>query len=252
MIAPKTPYLYLSAALVCCALALGFLPQVFTSALGAPAPDVEAAVAQPEAAAPPMTKADAFMRGLSWPDLQPLRAGGHGSSGVNRNANTGCRSTIVAAVPGSPKAAALLDDRTYTDVNEALTDTPLGRDVYKVVDQMPLFPGLKCGKLNDFVERKLCSDKALLTYVYANITYPKKAREKGVQGMAVVTFVVEPHGAITNVKIVRDPGAGLGKEVKRIVKSMAKDHPRWEPGLHKGKPVPVQFALPVKFKLSDC
>lgn len=124
-----------------------------------------------------------------------------------------------------------------------------GRKVHKVVDQMPLFPGSNCGDLSDYKKRKACSDRAMLEYIYHNVRYPKRARDRNISGMAVVSFVVEPHGVITNIEVVRDPGGGLGEAAAKTVRKMRKDNLRWEPGLHKGKPVAVRFNLPVKFKL---
>lgn len=114
---------------------------------------------------------------------------------------------------------------------------------------MPLFPGRNCGELTNYKKRKKCSDRAMLEYIYKNVRYPKRARDRNVSGMAVVSFVVEPHGVITNIEVVRDPGSGLGEAAAKTVRKMRKDNLRWEPGLHKGKPVAVQFMLPVKFKL---
>ncbi|MFK8164949.1 MAG: energy transducer TonB [Lewinella sp.] len=150
------------------------------------------------------------------------------------------------------------DWRHHDDLKaELVDDSPVslapistdGRKVHKVVDQMPLFPGHNCGDITNYKKRKACSDRAMLEYIYKNVRYPKRARDRNVSGMAVVSFVVEPHGAITDIKIVRDPGSGLGEAAAKTVRKMRKDNLRWEPGLHKGKPVAVQFNLPVKFKL---
>lgn len=119
--------------------------------------------------------------------------------------------------------------------------------IFKIVDRMPLFPG--CDDEGHYKQRKQCADKKMLTYVYDNIRYPKEARDSGVEGMAVISFVIEKDGRVTNAKIVRDPGAGTGREALRTVKMMMLDELYWTPGRQKGKPVRVQFNLPVKFKL---
>ncbi|SEQ13196.1 energy transducer TonB [Neolewinella agarilytica] len=188
MIISKSPYLWLGVSLTCCALALGFIPQMF------PATAV---------------------------------------SGQDKT-------TITVELPEQASADFTED---YTEV--------AGRKVYKTADQMPLFPGRKCGELMKYKKRKACADQAMLQYIYHNVRYPNKAREKGVEGLAVVSFVVEAHGAITEIKVVRDPGAGLGKAVNKVVSKMKKDNIRFEPGIRKGKPVAVQFMLPVKFELKD-
>ena len=123
------------------------------------------------------------------------------------------------------------------------------REIFKIVDRMPIFPGVDCGDIRKYKERKQCSDKAMLGYIYSHVKYPDNAREEGVEGMAVVSFVVEKNGVISNINVVRDPGAGLGEAAAKVVRRMRADNIRWEAGLHKGKPVRVQFNLPVKFKL---
>lgn len=71
------------------------------------------------------------------------------------------------------------------------------------------------------------------------------AKDAGVQGAVYVTFVVEPDGNITNVKVLRGIGAGCDDEAIRVVKAM----PKWKPGKQRGKSVRVQFNLPIRFTL---
>ena len=49
--------------------------------------------------------------------------------------------------------------------------------------------------------------------------------------------------------MVRDIGAGCGDEALRVVNLMNKENKVWTPGKQRGRPVRVQFTLPVKFKL---
>ncbi|MCP9237047.1 energy transducer TonB [Lewinella sp. JB7] len=79
--------------------------------------------------------------------------------------------------------------------------------------------------------------------------YPRKARRREVQGLAVVTFVVEKDGSLTSVQLLRDPGAGIGEEALRVVNLMV-NGPPWTPGIQEGKPVRVQFNLPIQFSLN--
>ncbi len=142
-----------------------------------------------------------------------------------------------------------LDAAKTAEVESEVSTAEKERDVFKIVEQMPLFPGQKCGAMLDYKKRKECADRAMLNYVYSNIKYPKRARDKKITGMAVVSFIIEAHGAISTVKIVRDPGGGLGEAAAKVIRKMQQDNLRWEPGLQRGKPVAVQFNLPVKFKL---
>lgn len=116
-------------------------------------------------------------------------------------------------------------------------------EIFKVVEDQPTFPG--CEDISNKEEKKKCADEKMLQFIYSNIKYPAIARENGVEGMVVVKFVVEKDGSITAAEVVRDIGAGCGAEALRVVNTM----PKWNPGKQRGRPVRVQFNLPVKFKL---
>jgi TonB family protein len=107
-----------------------------------------------------------------------------------------------------------------------------GSRVFTVVEVAPEFPG---------------GDDARVVYLNSNIIYPEQARKNGIQGTVYITFVVEPDGSITGAKVLRGVGGGLDQVALEVVKKM----PKWTPGKVKGEPVPVQFNMPIKFKLSD-
>ncbi len=121
-------------------------------------------------------------------------------------------------------------------------------EIFKVVEQMPRFPGCENQGGSD-AEKKACSDKKMLEFIYKNIKYPAIARENGVEGTVVVQFVVDKDGSISNAKVVRDIGAQCGDEALRVVNLMNQKNLKWTPGKQRGRPVRVQFNLPVKFRL---
>lgn len=116
--------------------------------------------------------------------------------------------------------------------------------IFKIVEEMPRFPG--CEELAG-AERKNCADKAMVAFIGNHLNYPKVAKDHGIQGIVVVTFVVDEAGKIHNVQTIRDIGAGCGDEAKRVAESM----PDFIPGKQKGKNVKVQFNLPIRFQLDD-
>ncbi|MFD2601784.1 M56 family metallopeptidase [Flavobacterium suzhouense] len=63
-----------------------------------------------------------------------------------------------------------------------------------------------------------------------------------------VSFVVEKDGAITDIKILRDPGYGLGDEAKRVLEL---DDTKWKPGILNGKPVRASFNLPITINVKS-
>lgn len=114
-------------------------------------------------------------------------------------------------------------------------------EIFRIVEEHPSFPG--CEDVGDKDERKICAEQKLMEYMAKNIKYPAIARQNSIEGMVVVQFVVEKDGSITNVKILRDIGGRCGEEAVRVVKEM----PTWNPGKQRGRPVRVQFVLPVRF-----
>jgi len=85
-----------------------------------------------------------------------------------------------------------------------------------------------------------------MKYASENIKYPAIARENGISGKVICTFVVNKDGSIVDVEVVRSSGeSSLDKEAVRVIKSM----PKWSPGEQRNKPVRARFNLPVSFKL---
>lgn len=120
--------------------------------------------------------------------------------------------------------------------------------LYKIVEEMPRFPG--CEGVINKVEREECAKKRMLEYLYDNLQYPKAAKDAGTDGMAVVSFIINTEGKLVNLKLLRDPGDGTGEEALRVVKSMNSMTVKWIPGKERGITVDVLYTLPIRFKLS--
>ncbi len=102
------------------------------------------------------------------------------------------------------------------------------------IEVMPIFPG---------------GDDSLLVFLKRNVKYPELASDAGTQGTVFVTFVVNEDGSVSNGQILRGlsgPGAKeCSNEVLRIVSLL----PNFQPGTLNGKPVKVQYNLPIRFGL---
>ena len=121
--------------------------------------------------------------------------------------------------------------------------SPRVQKVARVAEVMPMFPG--CKEDTDNMKRKICADEKMLKFIYTNLVYPESAKENKVEGTVVISFVVEKDGELTDIKVIRDIGSDCGMAALDVVKKM----PRWENGIQEGRPVRVQFNLPIKFKL---
>lgn len=100
--------------------------------------------------------------------------------------------------------------------------------VFFVVETMPQFRG---------------KEPALLNYLSENIHYPVTASLHKTQGTVFINFIVERDGKLSNAKVIHGIGNGCDEEALRVIRQM----PSWMPGTMRGKPVRVQYSLPVKF-----
>ena len=125
---------------------------------------------------------------------------------------------------------------------------PAEEEIFKVVEQMPRFPGCEnSGGTN--AEKAKCAEGKLLQYIYKNLKYPAIARENGVEGTCVIQFVVDKDGSVKQVKLARDIGAGCGEAARKVVEAMNNMPEKWTPGKQRGRSVKVYYTLPIRFKL---
>lgn len=102
--------------------------------------------------------------------------------------------------------------------------------IFTIVEEMPSFPG---------------GEKELFKYLGKAVKYPQMAQDASISGVVYMTFVVDENGKVRDPKVQRGIGGGCDEEAIRVVKAM----PTWEPGKQRGKPVRVQYNLPIRFTL---
>jgi protein TonB len=94
-----------------------------------------------------------------------------------------------------------------------------------VLDKKPEFPG----GINKFY-----------TYVGNNFERPELDSEMAIR--VSVSFVIEKDGSMTDIRVLKDPGYGLGAEAIRVLKSLKT---KWSPGILDGKAVRTSYNLPI-------
>lgn len=99
-------------------------------------------------------------------------------------------------------------------------------EVFFVVEEMPEYQGGMAG-----------------LGAYIKEMEKKYAQEKNLSGRTLVGFTVDENGAVTNIKIIEKDNDNAAGGAREIISGM-KD---WKPGAQRGKPVPVNFTLPVEF-----
>lgn len=86
---------------------------------------------------------------------------------------------------------------------------------------------------------------AFRNWIGKNFQYPSAAIDAGVSGLLEVTFVVERDGSLTDIKVARDLGFGTAAEAISLFKRAKK----WKPGVQNGRPVRVQYTVPIKLSV---
>ena len=122
---------------------------------------------------------------------------------------------------------------TDTDENEFIEqeEEEDSDEVFMVVEQMPVFPG---------------GDLGLMKFIQKTTKYPPIAKENDITGKVYVTYVVNKKGKVTSVKVVRGVDKYLDAEAVRVVKLL----PYTTAGKQRGKPVNVQYTIPINFTLN--
>ncbi len=104
------------------------------------------------------------------------------------------------------------------------------QDEYIQHESQPVFPG---------------GQDSLMSFLKANLKYPKECVKDSIEGRVLVSFVVNKDGSVKNIAVVKGVNHLLDEEACRVVSIM----PAWKPGLVKGNPVNVKYTLPITFRL---
>ncbi|RYZ22867.1 MAG: TonB family protein, partial [Sphingobacteriales bacterium] len=103
--------------------------------------------------------------------------------------------------------------------------------VFTTVEQMPEFPG---------------GNNALGRYLGVNLRFPPDAQRNHTEGTVFVQFTIGKDGSIDGIRVKKGVGDGCDEEAVRIVGKM----PSWKPGMQNGRPVAVQYILPIQFMIN--
>ncbi|MFK7747299.1 MAG: energy transducer TonB [Kordia sp.] len=131
-----------------------------------------------------------------------------------------------------------VEEVEVVEEEEIIEDVP-----FSVIEDAPIFPG--CEKYKSKAERKKCMSEKVQKHVNRkfNTELASDLDLEGVQKIFVV-FKIDRQGNITNVRS-RAPHPKLAKEAEKVIKSL----PKMKPGKQRGKPVGVNYTLPIVFKV---
>ena len=144
--------------------------------------------------------------------------------------NTLATTTVAAVTQAGTNDPAALPIEPIVDAGKG--DGVVPDKPYYSVEQMPELPG-GGGQM------------AIVAAIQKAVRYPSNALHNGVEGKVFVSFVVDPKGEVTDVKIVKGLGSGLDEETMRAIKTL----PRFIPGRQNGREVSVAFTVPITYKI---
>jgi beta-lactamase regulating signal transducer with metallopeptidase domain len=105
-------------------------------------------------------------------------------------------------------------------------DKPILKSINDSIEKQPEYPG----GIEEFYK-----------LVGMNFKIPAEALKQKLEGKAIIEFMVERDGSLSEFKIVKDLGYGIGNEAVRTIKLS----PKWIPGTIDGKPARVLYTLPI-------
>lgn len=126
------------------------------------------------------------------------------------------------------------DPNQEVRIEEPVGEAPVGAQVTEdngiyntaSVELMPEYPG----GIEKFYQ-----------WVGGNYDYPPAAQDAMVSGRMIVSFVVEKDGSLTDIQVPKDLGFGTGEAAKKLLTKSKK----WKAGQQNGRPVRVQYTLPI-------
>ena len=85
-----------------------------------------------------------------------------------------------------------------------------------------------------------------LASLQEKVKYPEMARRAAIEGRVTIQFIVNEQGEVENPRVIRGIGGGCDEEALKAVMTA-----RFKPGMQRGRPVRVQYSLPIVFRFAD-
>ena len=125
-------------------------------------------------------------------------------------------------------------------VKERGFDTPLYTD-------MPVDTSLGIYEKGERSPEFNVPDKTFSEFVYANLEYPEAATRQNIEGNVKLSFVVEPNGRVSDIKILNGGiGGGCNNEAIRVIGLT-----KWKPAINEGKYVRYRMSFTMSFAVKN-
>ncbi|WP_124978825.1 energy transducer TonB [Nonlabens xiamenensis] len=125
-------------------------------------------------------------------------------------------------------------------VEEVIADVP-----FAIIENVPIYPGCEDKKNN--ADRKKCMSEKITRFVNKEFN-TGLANDLGLEGRQkiAVQFKIDQKGNVVGIQS-RAKHPALQKEAARVINKL----PSMTPGMQRGKPVGVIYALPIIFQVQD-
>ena len=151
----------------------------------------------------------------------------------------------VVEAPVVPSEIDLDEIPEPSDIEEPDEPDEVIKVPFDFIEEVPVFPG--CESLAVNAERKKCMSAKINNFVNRNFD-TGLGSELGLTGtnLVVVMFVVNKDGRVEQIQ-TRAPHPELENEARRVISEL----PEMKPGKQAGKPVPVSYTIPIRFKVQE-
>lgn len=85
----------------------------------------------------------------------------------------------------------------------------------------------------------------LYDYFNATLVYPASALNDSIQGVQIISFVINKNGKVEQIEVEQSLGAEFEKESIRLIENM----PEWKPAKLDGKPMSTRISIPITFQI---
>ncbi|CAM1371057.1 energy transducer TonB [Tenacibaculum xiamenense] len=114
---------------------------------------------------------------------------------------------------------------------------------FSEVDHVPVFTNCNGG----YEDATNCFNDKMQEHINMNFTYPEAALENKMEGVVLVSFIIDIEGDVTDIKTISSQNNEiLKKEAVRIISML----PKFIPGKTNNKNINVLYSFPMEFKIN--
>ena len=131
---------------------------------------------------------------------------------------------------------------TIINTVNAQTDSIGGAISIIVIDQPPYFRLYENGQKNT-----IYSENKLKEFISDNLNYSCINKLDSIKGKVYISFWIDTTGITYDHIVIRGVREDLDKEALRVTKLLKFE----KPAMQRGKPIKVQFTVPIEFRLYE-